>query len=193
MEPLTIILISAVAVIVAALIFVVVTYNRLITLRNRVENDFSNIDTQLQRRFDLIPNLIKTVKEYARHESSLFEKITELRSSAFDDLADHSVKGAQAAEKKMDSVMASINAVAENYPALRASENFAQLQEELATTENKVSFARQAYNDSVNDYNTKQETFPSNIVAGLFTVFSRADMFRVEDESVRKAPEVDFS
>lgn len=190
---LSIILIIAGVLVVAIILGVVTIYNGLINARNRVDNDFANIDTQLQRRSDLIPNLVNTAKEYARHESAVFAKVSELRAGVESDLDNHTIQGAQKANRKLDMAMANINALAEAYPELRASENFAQLQEELATTENKVSFARQAYNDSVANYNTKQEVFPSNIVSGIFGKFTQAEMFVVEEPEARKAPKVDFS
>jgi len=184
-------IIIAVVVLIVILI-AVAQYNKLVSLRNTVDESFGQIDTQLQRRFDLIPNLVNTVKEYAKHESSVFEEVTEARAAASKAMASHSGEGLAKADKLLSDATMRINAVAEAYPDLKASSNFGQLQEELASTENKVAFSRQAYNDSVNDYNTKREQFPSNILAGLFK-FSKRDMFVVEDASVRRAPKVDFS
>lgn len=185
-------IIIAVVVVAIVVIWAVVQYNRLVSLRNTVDESFGQIDTQLQRRFDLIPNLVNTVKEYARHETSVFEAVTAARAEASKAIASHSGEGLAKADRLLNDATMRINAVAEAYPDLKASANFGQLQEELASTENKVAFSRQAYNDSVNDYNTKREQFPSSVIAGIFK-FSKRDMFVVEDESVRKAPKVDFS
>lgn len=180
-------------VIVAVLILWATSqYNRLVSLRNIVDESFGQIETQLQRRFDLIPNLVDTVKEYARHESGVFEAITEARAAAQRAADSQTPEGYAEADRLLNDVALKINAVAEAYPDLKASTNFSQLQEELASTENKVAFARQAYNDSVNNYNTKREQFPSNIIANIFK-FSKREMFVVESEEVRKAPRVNFS
>lgn len=185
-------IIIAVVIVAIVVIWAVVQYNRLVSLRNTVDESFGQIDTQLQRRFDLIPNLVNTVKEYAKHESGVFEEVTEARAAASKAMASHSGEGLARADRLLNDATMRINAVAEAYPDLKASANFGQLQEELASTENKVAFSRQAYNDSVNGYNTKREQFPSSVIAGMFK-FSKRDMFEVEDASVRKAPKVDFS
>lgn len=186
----TLIVVGLVALIV--ILWAVSQYNGLVSRRNVVDESFGQIETQLQRRFDLIPNLVNTVKEYAKHESSVFTAVTEARAQAAQEAATGTPDGLARADKLLSDAALKINAVAEAYPDLKASVNFGQLQEELASTENKVAFSRQAYNDSVNDYNTKREQFPSNIIAGMFKFGSR-DMFTVEDPEVRKAVRVDFS
>lgn len=172
-------------------IFVWTSYNKLITLRNRVDEGLSQINTQLQRRFDLIPNLVETVKGYAKHEDSVFDKVTNARAEAGKALSQGNVEGATEARHQLDRAAMSINAVAENYPDLKASANFINLQEELTSTENKVSFARQNYNENVNQYNTARQVFPTNIVA-KFTNFEDRSFFDVENEEARVAPKVSF-
>ena len=182
----------AVAIIAIVVIWAVVQYNRLVSLRNIVDESFGQIETQLQRRFDLIPNLVETAKQYAKHEAGVFAAVTEARAQASTAAASGSPEGLAKADKLFHDAALQINAVAKAYPGLKASANFGQLQEELASTENKVSFSRQAYNDSVNEYNTKREQFPSNLIAGAFK-FSPRDMFSVDDPEVRRAVRVDFS
>jgi LemA protein len=142
----------------------IATYNGLVTLRNRVKNGWAQIDVQLKRRYDLIPNLIETVKGYAAHEKEIFEKVAELRASA---MGAQSVKDIGEANNQLTQTLKSLFAVAENYPELKANENFLKLQEELTNTENKISFARQFYNDVVMQYNTAQQRIPASIVAGF--------------------------
>lgn len=185
-------IIFIVVVLAVVLIVGISIYNKLVSRRNSVDESFGQIETQLQRRFDLIPNLVATVKQYAKHESSVFEEITKARASAQEAIADGSTQGLEKADGLLRQASMQINAVAENYPDLKASANFGQLQEELTSTENKVSFARQAYNDSVNAYNTAREVFPSNIVAKMFK-FAKRDMFEVDAPEVRRAVKVDFS
>lgn len=182
----------AVAIVAIVVIWAVVQYNRLVSLRNIVDESFGQIETQLQRRFDLIPNLVETAKQYAKHESGVFEAVTQARAEATKEAAAGTAEGLARADQLLHDAALKINAVAEAYPDLKASANFSQLQEELASTENKVAFSRQAYNDSVNDYNTKREQFPSNIIAGAFK-FAPRDMFSVDDPEVRRAVRVDFS
>lgn len=172
-------------------IWVLATYNSLVKSRNKTQESWAQIATQLQRRFDLIPNLVETVKKYADHERATFNAITEARAEGQKALASNSPAAAAEAEKHFTSALGNINALAEAYPDLKASANFSQLQEELATTENKVAFARQSYNDSVFQYNTKRQSAPTNIIAGMFK-FEDAELFDVEDEEARKAPKVNF-
>lgn len=176
------------AVIVVALLAVALMYNGLVVMRNRCENAWSQIDVQLKRRFDLIPNLVETVKGYATHEKETFEKITEARAAMANAKG---VKDQAQANNMLTGALKTLFAVAENYPQLKANENFMALQEELATTENKISYARQFYNDSVLKYDTKRQTLPTNIVAGLFR-FPDKEYFEVEEEA-KKAVKVDFT
>jgi len=195
MSSLTIVLLvgvlAVVVLVVAVIAFIWTSYNKLIRLRNRVDEGFAQISTQLQRRFDLIPNLVETVKGYAKHEDNVFEKVTEARAQAGAALNSGSVEGATEARHQLDRAAMSINAVAENYPDLKASANFINLQEELTSTENKVSFARQNYNENVNNYNTARESFPTNFVA-KFGKFENRTFFDVENEEARVAPKVSF-
>jgi len=146
-------------------LFVWMTYNRLVTLRNRVENAWAQIDVQLKRRYDLIPNLMETVKGYMKHERGTLEAVTKYRAG----LMTGSVEDRAMANNMLSQTLKSLFAVAENYPQLKANENFMSLQEELAGTENKISYIRTAYNDSVLEYTTSKQTFPSNMVAGMFS------------------------
>ena len=157
----------------------IVQYNGLVRLRNRIESAWSQIDVQLQRRYDLIPNLIETVKGYAAHEKGVFENVTEARSRAMS--AEGPAQQAQA-ENMVTSALKSLFAVAEAYPDLKANQNFALLQEELSGTEGKIAYARQFYNDTVQSYNTKIQTFPSNLVAGSFG-FKEREYFEADDPS----------
>ncbi|MBE0447325.1 MAG: LemA family protein [Actinobacteria bacterium] len=154
-------------------------YNRLISLRNRIDNAWSQIDVQLKRRYDLIPNLVETVKGYAKHEREVFEKVTEARSRA---IAAGSVGEQSQAENQLTQTLRSLFAVAENYPELKANQNFLLLQEELSGTESKIAFARQFYNDSVYRYNTAIQSFPGNVIAGIFSFIER-QYFEAEPES----------
>ena len=183
MWPLWIIL-GIVVVIIIALIAI---YNSLVTLRLRVKNAWSQIDVQLQRRFDLIPNLVETVKGYMEHESEVLTKVSELRSSwANAKTVDEKAK----LDNQLSESLKTIMAVAENYPDLKANQNFAELQTELTNTENKISYSRQFYNDAVLMYNNKCEQFPSNIIAGMFN-FKEADFFEIASGE-REAPKVQF-
>lgn len=154
-------------------------YNRLVQLRNRVDNAWHQVDVQLRRRYDLIPNLVETVKGYASHERELFEKVTQARAAA---IAAQTVKEQAEAENALTQTLKSLFAVAENYPELKASQNFMMLQEELAGTESKIAYARQFYNDSVMAYNAATQVFPSNIVASMFG-FQPKDYFEAEGEA----------
>ena len=155
-----------IAIIVIVVLFFVSIYNSLIGLRNRVKNAWSQIDVQLKRRHDLIPNLLETVKGYMKHEREIMENITKYRSQAMDA---NSVGDKAAAEGLLSGALGQLRVQVENYPDLKANQNFLALQEELTSTENKISFARQAYNDQVLFYNNKIQMFPSNIVAGMFS------------------------
>jgi LemA protein len=164
-------------------------YNGLVRLRNAVKNAWSQIDVQLKRRYDLIPNLVETVKGYAKHERETFEAVIQARQQAIN-ITDNVLEKAKA-ENMLSQTLRSLFAVAENYPDLKANQNFLALQEELTSTENKISFSRQYYNDSAMKYNNKTEMFPSNIVAGMFS-FERADFFEIEAAEQREAPKVSF-
>jgi LemA protein len=175
-------------------------YNQLITLRNRAKNAYAQIDVQLNRRHDLIPNLVETVKGYLKHESGTLEAVISARGAAVNanrraaaDPADPvAIQQAAAAETGLNGALGRLLAVAEAYPDLKASQNMAQLTEELTSTENKIAFARQAYNDSVLAFNTLRETFPSNLIANFFN-FTAAALFELEDPAKREAPKVSFS
>ena len=179
----------AVAVLVLLALAVVVLYNRLVRLRNRTENAWSQVDVQLRRRYDLIPNLVETVKGYASHERATFEEVTAARTRAQE--ASGVADQAQA-ENALTAAIGRLFAVAEAYPELRASENFQQLQAELASTEDTIRVARQVYNDTVLSYENARETVPTNIVAGLFR-FEAREYFELEEPAAREAPRVSFS
>jgi LemA protein len=170
------------------LLWLVGAYNSLVRLRNRVENAWAQIDVQLRRRYDLIPNLVETVKGYAKHERELFEKVTQARAKAINA---STVKEQSEAENMLTGALKSLFAVAENYPELKASQNFLMLQEELAGTEGKIAYARQFYNDSAMKFNTKQQVFPTNIIARLFG-FKEKEYFEIEEASVREPVKVSF-
>ena len=179
------IILAVVAVIVIA---VIAMYNGLVQARIKVDNAWSQIDVQLQRRFDLIPNFVETVKGYMTHESEVFEKIAELRTAwAHAD----GVSEKASIDNQLSDTLKTIMAVSEGYPELKASQNFSELSEELRNTENKISFSRQFYNDTVTMYNTKLEVFPSNIIAGIFK-FTQRDLFEAESAEARKNVKVDF-
>lgn len=146
-------------------LWLIMSYNRLVSLRARVHNGFSQIDVQLKRRADLIPNLVETVKAYARHEQEVLERVTQARTAL---MAARGPQEAAAADNMLSGALKTLFAVSENYPELKANQNFLMLQEELAGTENKVAYSRQAYNDAVMMYNTARQTFPTNLVAGPF-------------------------
>jgi LemA protein len=173
--------------VVVVLAFVVI-YNGLITLKNRVKNAWAQIDVQLKRRYDLIPNLVETVKGYASHEKSVFENVTKARAAAIN--ASGVANQAQA-ENMLSGALKSLFAVVENYPDLKASQNFMMLQEELSGTESKIAYARQFYNDSVMEYNIRIQTIPYNIIASLFG-FKGAEMFEIAAAEQREAPKVSF-
>ncbi len=181
--------IIVIAVVVIVAIIVMVIYNNLITLRKKAENSWSQIDVQLQRRFDLIPNLVETVKAYMNHEEETFSKIAEIRTSWAN--ASTVVEKANL-DNQLSGTLSRLMAVSESYPDLKANQNFSELQEELRNTENKISFSRQFYNDSVTMYNTKLELFPSNIIANMFN-FKPSELFEVDSPDARKNVKVDFS
>ena len=178
----------ALIIVVVLVLYVVFAYNRLITLRNRIKNAWAQIDVQLKRRYDLIPNLVETVKGYAKHEREVFQKVTEARTRA---IGAADVKEQGLAENQLAGVLKTLFAVAENYPELKANQNFLMLQEELAGTEGKIAYARQFYNDNVMQYNILREKFPTNIIAGAFS-FGPQDMFEIEVPAEREAVKVKF-
>ena len=168
-------------------LWLIMTYNSLVVLRNRIGNAWSQIDVQLRRRYDLIPNLIETVKGYAAHEKDVFERVTQARANA---IAAGSVGEQGKAENMLTQALRSVFAVAENYPQLRATENFQQLQEELSGTESKIAFARQLYNDTVLRYNNARQTFPAALIANQFG-FGPREYFEME-EAAREPVKVKF-
>jgi len=174
-------------IIVVLLIIVFTIYNSLIRLRNRVKNSWSQIDVQLKKRYDLVPNLIETVKGYMTHEKDTFTKITQLRAQAMS-ATDMTMKAK--ANNELSRALSGLNIAVENYPELKASQNFLMLQEELSGIESKIAYARQFYNDSVMIYNNKIEMFPSNIFAKIFNF--KADMFFEAPEAERKNVKVSF-
>ena len=176
-------------ILVLLVLFVIGIYNALVRLRNQVDNAWSQIDVQLKRRHDLIPNLVETAKGYMKHERETFEAITEARSRA---MGAKSVAEAGKAEGQLADALSKFMLVVENYPDLKANQNFLALQEELTSTENKIAFARQSYNDQVLFYNNKIQMFPSNIVAGSFG-FTKRDFFEVETPAEREVPKVSFT
>ena len=182
------VLLIILAIIVVIAIIVIALYNGLVQARFRVDNAWSQIDVQLQRRFDLIPNFIETVKGYMAHEKETFEKITELRSAWSDNA---SVAEKANLDNELSTTLKSIMAISESYPDLKANQNFSELSEELRNTENKISFSRQFYNDTVTTYNTKLEVFPSNLIANMFN-FKPRELFQTESSEARKNVKVDF-
>jgi LemA protein len=168
--------------------FVIGVYNGLVTLRNRCNNAWAQVDVQLRRRYDLIPNLVETVKGYAKHERETFQKVTEARSQAINA---GTVKEQGVAENMLTGALKSLFAVVENYPDLKANQNFLMLQEELAGTEGKIAYARQFYNDNVMKFVLKQQVFPSNIVANMFN-FKEKEYFEIEEPEARGPVEVKF-
>ena len=181
-------LIVLIVIIAFVALFAISIYNSLVKLRNQVKNAWSQIDVQLKRRHDLIPNLIETVKGYMTHERDTLENITKARSQA---VAAEGVGDKAKAEGELTSALGKFNLVVENYPDLKANQNFLSLQEELTSTENKISFSRQNYNDQVLFYNNKIQMFPSNIVPGMFQ-FNVEEFFEIEDEKEKEVPKVSF-
>jgi LemA protein len=200
MGPLVLVVVVLSAIVLFAVFFVIGAYNKLVTLRNRYKNAFSQIDVQLKRRYDLIPNLVETAKGYLKHERGTLEAVIAARNSA----AAAGAKAAQnpgdpgvmkelgSAETALTASLGRLFAVAEAYPDLKANQTMSQLMEELTSTENKISFARQAYNDSVMAYNTQREVFPSSLIAGSFN-FAPAELFVIEKPEQKEAPKVSFS
>ena len=200
MIALLIVLGVLVLILVIAVAFVAGNYNKLVTLRNRYKNAYAQIDVQLKRRYDLIPNLVETAKGYMKHESSTLEAVTQARNIAYTasqnaatnpgDAA--AIKNLVSAESGLGGALSRLMVVSEQYPDLKANQNMMQLTEELTSTENKISFARQAYNDSVMTYNTDREVFPSNLIAGMFN-FLPAELFVIDKPEEKQAPKVSFS
>jgi len=182
-------LIVIAAVLAVIVFFVIGAYNVLVRLRNQVSNAWSQIDVQLKRRHDLIPNLMETAKGYMKHERETFEAITKARSQA---MGATDVAGASKAEGALGEALSKFMLVVENYPDLKANQNFLSLQEELTSTENKISFARQSYNDQVLFFNNKIQMFPSNVVANMFS-FAKRDFFELETPAEREVPKVSFT
>jgi LemA protein len=186
-------------IIVGVVFFAITIYNRLIAGRNRYKNAFAQIDVQLTRRHDLIPNLVETAKGYIKHERETLEAViqarnaavTGLQAAAADPTNPEAIRNLSEAESGLSGALGRLFALSEAYPDLKANENMMQLSEELTTTENKVAFARQAYNDAVMDYNTLRESFPNNFVAGWFA-FKAAELLEIEDQAKREVPKVSF-
>ena len=176
-----------VVVVAVIALWLILTYNGLISSRNRVDEAWSDIEVQLKRRYDLIPNIVNTVKGYASHEENVFSKVTEARASA---MVAKSMKDHAKAENMLSETLKSLFAVAESYPQLQASQNFLQLQHELTDAEDKIQAARRFYNANTRDYNTKLEVFPTNLIAGTFG-FTRREFFDAPDVELEK-PEVKF-
>jgi LemA protein len=195
-----IILVGLLVVILAVAAFAIGGFNKLVTLRNRYKNAYAQIDVQLKRRYDLIPNLVETAKGYMKHESGTLEEVTKARNIAYAasqaaaaNPGDTSaMKNLASAETGLAGMLSRLMVVSEAYPDLKANQNMMQLTEELTSTENKISFARQAYNDSVMTYNTDREVFPTNIIAGAFN-FGPAELFAIEKPEEKEAPKVSFS
>lgn len=182
------ILLALLAVLALALIWFIAIYNGLVKLRVRTDEAWSDIDVQLKRRYDLIPNLVNTVKGYASHESGVFERVTEARTAAMN-AGTAAEKGA--AENMLSGTLKSLFAVAENYPDLKANTNFLELQRELSDTENKIQAARRFYNGNVRDLNTKIQVFPDSIVANMLKIEKR-EFFEIEEAVERETPKVEF-
>lgn len=172
-------------------VWLIATYNGLITLRNRTDEAWSDIDVQLKRRYDLIPNLVETVKGYAGHEREVFEKVTAARTAAINAEKGGNLAEIGKTENMLAGTLKTLFAVAENYPDLKASQNFLQLQDELSDTENKIQASRRFYNGNVRDFNTKMEKFPTNMIAGMFGFKSR-EFFEMEEPAQREAVKVQF-
>lgn len=195
----TTVLLTILGVLVFLIVYIVMVYNRLVKLKNRFKNAFAQIDVQLKRRYDLIPNLVETARAYLKHEHETLQEVIEARNQALaaikgaernpgDGAAMKSLMGAEAA---LGGALLNLNAVMENYPDLKADQTMAQLSEELTSTENKIAFARQAYNDEVMVYNTQRETFPDVMFAPFFG-FGEAVLWRIESKQEMQAPKVSF-
>lgn len=187
MSPVTIVLIVVFGLVV---LWLIGAYNRLVRLRNQYKNAWAQIDVQLKRRWDLIPNLVETVKGYTKHEAETLQKVTEARNIAQRAAGQGVAKQAEA-ESMLSGALSRLMVVVEAYPELKANQNYLALQEELTSTENKIGFSRQFYNDTVMKFNTKIQMFPTNIVAGVFN-FKQAEFFELKDEAAREAPKVQF-
>ncbi len=195
----TVVMLVICAIFVFGILFFVAIYNKLIQLKNRFKNAFAQIDVQLKRRYDLIPNLVETAKGYMKHEREALEAVIKARNMASNAMEKASadpgntenMQGLIGAESALSGTLGRLFALAEAYPDLKANQNMMQLSEELTTTENKVSFARQAFNDAVMAYNTARELFPNNIVANMFA-FQEAQLFEIEVEAEKEAPKVSF-
>jgi LemA protein len=200
MNPTLIALIVILVVVLVLIMIVVGMYNRLVTLRNRYKNQFSQIDVQLKRRYDLIPNLVETAKGYIKHERETLEAVIQARNAAYSagQQAARSPGEREAmtalggAENQLVGALGRLFAVAEAYPDLKANQNMLALQEELSSTENKIAFARQAYNDAVMTYNTQREVFPTSVIAGMFN-FQEATLFEIDQAAQRETPKVSFT
>jgi LemA protein len=187
-------------VVIGVVGFIIGVYNKLVTMRNRYKNAYAQIDVQLKRRYDLIPNLVEIAKGYIKHERETLENVTKARNIAYTasqaaaaNPGDASaMKNLVSAESGLAGTLSRLMMVSESYPDLKANQNMMQLTEELTSTENKISFARQAYNDSVMTYNTDREVFPSNLIAGMFN-FGAAELFVVDKPEQKDAPKVSFS
>ena len=178
-------------IIAVVALYLIIAFNSLVSLRNRTEEAWSDITVQLKRRYDLIPNLVNAVKAYAKHEKEVFEKVTQARANAIDA---KNIKDKQKAENELSNTLKSVFAVAENYPDLKASDNFMKLQGDLTDTENKIEASRRFYNANVRDLNTKIQSFPTNIIASMFK-FVAKDLFDVEasqKEAIESAPKVEL-
>ena len=176
-------------IILLPFIYSVLTYNTLVALRNHISDAWGNIDTELKRRYDLIPNLVATVKGYAAHEREVFERITQLRAQC---MANQGAAHEQAvSENELVGALKKLLAVVENYPQLKADQNFLELQRELVNTEDRIQAARRFFNGNVRDYRNKCQTFPSSLIAERFG-FEKADFFEIEDSTEREVPEVKF-
>jgi LemA protein len=182
------ILLVPIVIVVLLIVFVIGIYNSLVGLRNQVANAWSQIDVQLKRRHDLIPNLIETAKGYMQHERGTMEAVTNARSQA---MSAKGVAESAKAEGVLGQALSKFLLTVEAYPDLKANQNFLALQEELASTENRIAFARQAYNDQALFYNNKIQMFPSNIIAGMFN-FTKSDFFVIEDAAEKAVPKVSF-
>ncbi len=179
------------AVVVVIGLWLILTYNGLIRSRNQVDEAWSDIDVQLKRRYDLIPNLIETCKGYAKHENETFQQVTEARANAIKAEQAGDTKKLGEAENMLTGALKSLFAVAENYPELKANENFLQLQDELSDTENKIQASRRFYNGNVRDFNTKVQVFPTNLIAGMLG-FKDYEFFEIGEEEERENPQVKF-
>ena len=193
------VLLGILAVFVVTFLWGISVYNGLVVHRNRYKNSFAQIDVQLKRRYDLIPNLVETAKGYMKHEKETLEAVIQARNAAYgasqkaaaDPSDPTAMKGLLGAESQLTGTLGRLMVLVESYPDLKANQNMLALQEELTSTENKVAFSRQSFNDAVMQYNTAREVFPSNLIAGMFT-FSEASLFEVESPDEKKAPKVSF-